>query len=260
MNTPDNTVDNKQFPAATKRTLSWLLLFAGTAAVVNRTLITSALQSKALLLVGLATLVMVLVAIALMIRSKRDESVKDLNWGVPLDRDGLLTWTVLAILTVVLAFVYPPVLPSMHNMIVILLVASAIFVTDIVLRAFLISHLVSVWGTSRKYVFLSILASALLLTGAQNQLLNAAEGQPFMRMLVANVLFGYFCYYGRSILPYLYFVVVGGVNQVLPSVTNGEMTFIFATELVLYLAFGLLARRLTSQASNELEPALSRNG
>lgn len=260
MNAPDNAVDKKHLPAATKRTLAWCVAFACISAIANRILISSALKPRDLIVAGVAILALLLVAGMLMARDKQENLAGGRKWGVPLDRQGRYTWAALAVLTVVLALVYPPVLPSLHHMIVILLVVAAIFVTEVVLRAFLISHLVSVWGTSHKYVSISIMASALLLTAAQNQLLNVAEGQPFVRMLMANILFGYFYYYGRSILPYLYFVVVAGVNQVLPSTTNGEMTFIFATELVLYLAFGLLARRLTSDASNELEPALSGNG
>lgn len=253
---------NESWPSglSSREILGWCLAFVGTAAFANRILTSSPLKSPELIFVGLAIFIVVLIAIAFMVRSARQSSATDFDWGVPLDRDGWLTWASLVALTAVLAFVYPPVLPSLHHMTIFLFVALSFFTMEIVLRAFVIRYLVSLWGSSGKQVFLAIVVTAFLITLAQSDLRFSDQERSFMSMAVVNVLLGYLYYYGRSILPYLYFVVVAGVNQVLPSTTNGEMTFIFATELVLYLAFGLLARRLTSDASNELEPAMSRSG
>jgi hypothetical protein len=197
-----------------------------------------------------------------MLRSIASSESDGQTWGLRFDKEGLKIWFSFVALTTVLAFAYPPTRALPGHLTIISLTALSVVAQELVLRAFLINYLVSILGKSRRNVFLAVIATAFVIALVQRPFLQIVDGGTFGRLLGAGLLFGYACFYLRSIIVYVCFVVLALVGDLLPHAPDGEWVYSFGLTLLVCLILscaGLLIKRHLSHASSA-EPDLSVGG
>lgn len=245
------------------RFLGWIAVFAVYAYLANERLVDATRQSGSMLTAVIVCLPLALITVTVMLRSISSSRDALPAWGLRLDKQGWYLWSFLAVLTLVITFLYPPITIIPDHLTVCFLNLLNLTSQELILRALLISYLIKTLGTAKKKVFQAIVISAILTALVQMPFLNVtAYNETLGWTFFTGLFFGYMYYYTGSIILFMYFAVLLRSGDLLPNAPQGEIVYPLGLALLVYVILSgasLLVKRQKNIPSPAM-PELSVNG
>ena len=242
------------------KVLGWVAVFAVYAYLTNERLVDATTQSGSVFTAVIVGLALTLITVTLMLRRISLSRESMLAWGLRLDKQGWLIWGVLLVLTIGLAFLYPPVEAAPDHLTIYALNLLNLTSQELILRAFLITYLIRTLGSTKKKVFLAIATSALLTAVVHKPLLNLTEYGEIVWVLTVGVMYGYIYYSLRSIILFMYFAVLFHSGNLVPNAPQAETVYPLGLALLVYLVFSgacLFVQRKGKSAQTQVKPQFS---